>query len=155
MFVEVGKPPIRRHSPDTTSPRGSSLAPAPQPVRFVPALSAMPRRSNTCFVLSCLNRSCVQYEGTVKEGGRGPTVWDKFAHTPGFSHLSHSPECICLRGGQTVLSLNFRVPCRKDCGRQQGRCSARLLSSVQGELFLLLSYLRTCYHVYVTIWIDL
>ncbi|VAI33739.1 unnamed protein product [Triticum turgidum subsp. durum] len=24
-----------------------------------------------------------QYEGAVKEGGRGPTVWDKFAHTPG------------------------------------------------------------------------
>ncbi|CAM0952009.1 unnamed protein product [Alopecurus aequalis] len=24
-----------------------------------------------------------QYEGAVHEGGRGPTVWDKFAHTPG------------------------------------------------------------------------
>ena len=27
-----------------------------------------------------------QVEGAVKEGGRGPTIWDTFSHTPGKTH---------------------------------------------------------------------
>lgn len=27
-----------------------------------------------------------QVEGAVKEGGRGPSIWDTFSHTPGLSH---------------------------------------------------------------------
>ncbi|XP_057948872.1 beta-glucosidase 40 [Malania oleifera] len=50
----------------------------------------------TCLCLSNINRasfpegfvfgtasSAFQYEGAVKEDGRGPTVWDKFSHTFG------------------------------------------------------------------------
>ncbi|XP_024540474.1 uncharacterized protein LOC9635548 [Selaginella moellendorffii] len=25
----------------------------------------------------------LQYEGAIKEGGRGPSIWDVYAHTPG------------------------------------------------------------------------
>src|SRR5471030_3070099 len=27
-----------------------------------------------------------QVEGAVKEGGRGPSIWDTFSHTPGKTH---------------------------------------------------------------------
>jgi beta-glucosidase/6-phospho-beta-glucosidase/beta-galactosidase len=26
----------------------------------------------------------MQVEGAAKEGGRGPSIWDKFSHIPGF-----------------------------------------------------------------------
>jgi len=33
-----------------------------------------------------------QVEGAVKEGGRGPSVWDTFSHSPGRVHMDHNGD---------------------------------------------------------------
>ncbi|MEL7237376.1 MAG: GH1 family beta-glucosidase [Planctomycetota bacterium] len=36
-----------------------------------------------------------QVEGAVHEGGRGPSVWDMFAHTPGKVKMGHTGDVAC------------------------------------------------------------
>jgi beta-glucosidase len=36
-----------------------------------------------------------QIEGGVAEGGRGPSIWDTFAHTPGTTHRGDTGEVAC------------------------------------------------------------
>jgi beta-glucosidase len=39
--------------------------------------------------------SAYQIEGAVAEDGRGPSIWDTFAHTPGKTKLSHTGDVAC------------------------------------------------------------
>ncbi len=39
--------------------------------------------------------SALQIEGGVKEDGRGQSIWDIFAHTPGKIWLNHTPDIAC------------------------------------------------------------
>lgn len=42
-------------------------------------------------VISFIFRFYLQYEGAVKEDGRGPSVWDKFAHSFGNVAIHYYP----------------------------------------------------------------
>jgi beta-glucosidase len=39
--------------------------------------------------------SSYQIEGAVSEGGRGPSIWDRFSHTPGKTKLGHHGDVAC------------------------------------------------------------
>lgn len=36
-----------------------------------------------------------QIEGAVAEGGRGPSTWDTFSHTPGATHRGDTGDIAC------------------------------------------------------------
>lgn len=39
--------------------------------------------------------SSYQIEGAVRDGGRGPSIWDTFSHTPGKTKLAHNGDVAC------------------------------------------------------------
>jgi hypothetical protein len=74
----------------------------------------------TAWILFCIY---MQYEGAVKEDGRGKTIWDKFAHTfgmyddmsPALFHslslsLSHARISTCC--SNTICVPHYRVQVR-------------------------------------------
>ncbi|MCU1441008.1 MAG: beta-glucosidase [Rhodoglobus sp.] len=42
-----------------------------------------------------LATAAYQIEGAAREGGRGPSIWDTFAHTPGLSHHGDTGDIAC------------------------------------------------------------
>ena len=42
-----------------------------------------------------LATSAYQIEGAANEGGRGPSIWDTFTHTPGLSHNGDTGDVAC------------------------------------------------------------
>ena len=46
------------------------------------------------FIWGCAS-SAYQIEGAAYEGGRGESVWDVFAHTPGKIHEGHNGDVAC------------------------------------------------------------
>ncbi len=42
-----------------------------------------------------LATSAYQIEGAANEGGRGPSIWDTFVHTPGLSHNGDTGDVAC------------------------------------------------------------
>ena len=42
-----------------------------------------------------LATAAYQIEGAVSEGGRGPSIWDTFSHTPGLSHHGDTGDVAC------------------------------------------------------------
>ena len=47
-----------------------------------------------CFLWGVAT-SAYQIEGAVAEGGRGPSVWDTFSHTPGRTRHGHTGDVAC------------------------------------------------------------
>ncbi len=42
-----------------------------------------------------LATAAYQIEGAAREGGRGPSIWDTFSHTPGLSHNGDTGDIAC------------------------------------------------------------
>ena len=42
-----------------------------------------------------LATAAYQIEGAAREGGRGPSIWDTFSHTPGLSHHGDTGDIAC------------------------------------------------------------
>ena len=42
-----------------------------------------------------LATAAYQIEGAAREGGRGPSIWDTFSHTPSLSHNGDTGDIAC------------------------------------------------------------
>ncbi|ADW70985.1 GH1 family beta-glucosidase [Granulicella tundricola] len=61
----------------------ANLGTTPASAQAAPAISTDPRRHFPQGFLWGSATASYQVEGAVKEGGRGPSIWDTFSHTPG------------------------------------------------------------------------
>ena len=69
-----------------------TIAPAaiPEMLQGVSTLDAFPRGFRWGIATAAY-----QIEGAAREGGRGPSIWDTFAHTPGLSHNGDTGDIAC------------------------------------------------------------
>ena len=67
---------------------------SPKVSRFSPESVATLSQFPTDFVWGVAT-AAYQVEGAVKEGGRGPSIWDTFAHTPGLSRNGDTGDIAC------------------------------------------------------------
>lgn len=115
--------------PSAAPGRPSSMAPPQQPTKVrVPGECATSQEmsSGQAVLPTMLAAELAGYpsrltavEGAVREGGRGPSIWDAFAHTPGKTFGNQTGDvacdfyarcaCCCLTS-LVAVSLNRRVP---------------------------------------------
>jgi beta-glucosidase len=100
---------------------------APQAAR-VSSLSAFPAD----FIWGTAT-AAYQIEGAANEGGRGPSIWDTFSHTPGLSHNGDTGDIACDHYHRWEADLDLLV----ELGIKGYRLSlswSRLQPSGEGEL---------------------
>ena len=70
------------------------ISQSPKVSRFSPESVATLSQFPTDFVWGVAT-AAYQVEGAVNEGGRGPSIWDTFAHTPGLSRNGDTGDIAC------------------------------------------------------------
>jgi hypothetical protein len=85
-----------------------------------------------CFV------ALVQYEGAVREGGRGPSIWDAFTHNHPGNYIYSCTGLYTkwtLRLATVICNRTSLIsPFRQDSKSEHRRRSNRFLPPVQGKL---------------------
>ncbi|KAG6765652.1 hypothetical protein POTOM_029702 [Populus tomentosa] len=78
----------------------------------------------------------LQYEGAVKEGGRGPSVWDKFSHTFGSNLLPKLVQKPALKLRVVRSSCSFKI---FDMSMEQGKSIRQelIITTNSSTLYLL------------------
>jgi beta-glucosidase len=95
-----------------------AVAGIPLPPAFGEASAAKPLTFPPNFLWGCAT-SAYQIEGAVAAEGRGPSIWDVFAHTPGKTHLGETGDV----AGDSYHLYKEDVKLLKDLGAKTYRFS--------------------------------
>jgi beta-glucosidase len=107
----------RREFAKTIGAAGA-VAGIPLPPAFGEASAAKPLTFPPNFLWGCAT-SAYQIEGAVAAEGRGPSIWDVFAHTPGKTHLGETGDV----AGDSYHLYKEDVKLLKDLGAKTYRFS--------------------------------